>query len=213
MEDAQLGVELIEIAYKTRLIKSLTILLPITGLVILWVYSLATSENDGGTYWLPFFLFCFAAWKSWEVWNTTVIRKYEGMWVDSVDKKGKKTRTLTYSPNGAAAKAFDQQKAEELAAQPSKIDDFLESTLGRYLMAVSLGALALWIYTDNPSTKNVWIAGFLAIASACLMYEVLKWLIIIGIFIAVVSSIGSITLTVPVAIIIGAIIIAMSLNK
>jgi hypothetical protein len=125
------------------------------------------------------------------------------------------------TPAGAKAKAADAQSASRLidapAAEPSWFDRLLEQWWVRYPLGVIAFFGAYW-YTQLPSLKGDWrdwlILAGLVVFGAWLTREISKWLLGLGLLVLVGSCVisGVQTLSTPVAIIVGALIVAAAIS-
>lgn len=197
MESSDVVVEAIPL--KTRLLRGAAAFVPLTGVAV-W------SFFDGEYLKCMVWSFISVGLTLW-FYSVADVRHYEMKTVETVNSKGKTVSVSEYTAEGAAAKAL----AEQIAIQKNREweDRVLKIWWVRYLMATGFGVAAYYLNQFRPNLW--WVAVIIAITAACYAWELT--LAVIGI--ALLIWIGSLVLpiTVPVAIIIGAIIIAATINN
>ena len=207
------GVKITRIPKKKRVIQAVVILICTLTLFIVWFLSLGEKDSSE-KYFLPFLvLFCGLVW-SWATYDKKEHTEYEMQLVDSIDEIGRPIKINQMTANGAAAFALmEETNSKKYGEEMNPFDDFFESIWGRLLMATLIGGVAYWVYSENP--EKILMPSILAIAAFCCVFDLILWIIGIGLVIGIIVWLGSAiaSLSIPLAIIIGAIIIAGAMNK
>lgn len=199
MDNSTPGLIIKVIPLKIRLIKGAMSFIPLSALALWCLYD--------GKYSSFFILSGISAWATWYFYSLSEVRHYEQKEVITYDKKGKKISKLQFTAVGSAAKALDEQ----IALQENR--DWEERVLKiwwvRYLIAAGLCLVAFYINETKPNLW--WMSLIMTFVAACYAKELTIAVLGIGLII----WIGSLAfpLSIPSAIIIGAIIIAYTINQ
>jgi hypothetical protein len=213
------GVENIEIPYESRFEKAFFIFVISAISCTLWIYFLFIKGDSQSNFWIPSLLFVIGCLFAWRALHTTSKKVYEKHFIDSKDLLGRPTKKEVLTPDAIAAKTKIEEaenwpyNATPAIGESNSFDDFLESIWGRLLMASLFAGAAYWLYSDNPD--KLILPSLFAFAAFCCVFDLFLWIIGASLIIALLVGIGGAisSLSIPVTIIIGAIIISFALKS
>lgn len=206
--EEEVGVKVTIIPMKKRIIKGLAGFIPVSTLAIISLFG-----GEMGKF--AFYLIAAGVLGAW-LYSKKEIRTYEGEYIDSTGQNWEKTRVFNYSIEGMQAKVRDEAKSQEKWDVLSEITDkLLANVWVRYFIAIWLAVIAFWLSTVVTSKAGYLWVFIIGCYSVVLAKELIVWIIgaaiVIGIGAALLGALSSVSI--PIAIIIGAVIIASAVRK